>query len=189
MMMTMTTTTTTMVMMTMMMKRRLMTLAMLLVVVVMRRRLMTLAMSMVVLLVVAVMMMVMMLMVMSKTISTSTTIYNSKVPICDYFTWTMRQLLINGLDKKGIPTIHVEISPYKRPNYHDVRTLFHHMLWMYLYAYILLIVSLFSVANCNTINGCIRLILIYCFDSLSEVFPSAISLLTHVLYTISLYQT
>ena len=172
--MTMSTTTTTMMMtMTMMMKRRLMTLAM----------------SMVVLLVVAVMMMVMMLMVMSKTISTSTTIYNSKVPICDYFTWTMRQLLINGLDKKGIPTIHVEISPYKRPNYHDVRTLFHHMLWMYLYAYILLIVSLFSVANCNTINGCIRLILIYCFDSLSEVFPSAISLLTHVLYTISLYQT
>ena len=155
----------------------------------MKRRLMTLAMSMVVLLVVAVMMMVMMLMVMSKTISTSTTIYNSKVPIFDYFTWTMRQLLINGLDKKGIPTIHADMSPYKRPNYHDVQTLFHHMLWMYLYSYIIIIVSFFSVANCNTINGCIRLILIYCFDSLSEVFPSAISLLTHVLYTISLYQT
>ena len=182
--MTMTTT------MTMMMKRRLMTLAMLVVLlVVMRRRLMTLAMSMVVLLVVAVMMMVMMLMVMSKTISTSTTIYNSKVPIFDYFTWTMRQLLINGLDKKGIPTIHADMSPYKRPNYHDVRTLFHHMLWMYLYSYIIIIVSFFPVANCNTINGCIRLILIYCFDRLSEVFPSAISLLTHVLYTISLYWT
>ena len=155
----------------------------------MKRRLMTLAMSMVVLLVVAVMMMVMMLMVMSKTISTSTTIYNSKVPILDYFTWTMRQLLINGLDKKGIPTIHADMSPYKRPNYHDVRTLFHHMLWMYLYSYIIIIVSFFPVANCNTINGCIRLILIYCFDRLSEVFPSAISLLTHVLYTISLYWT
>ena len=78
--MTMTTTTTMMMMMTMtmMMRRRLMTLAMLLVVVTM----------------------VMMLMVMSKTIPTSTTIYNSKVPIFDNFTWTMRQLLINGLDKK-----------------------------------------------------------------------------------------
>ena len=125
--MTMTTTTTMMMMMTMtmMMRRRLMTLAMLvmvLVLVVMRRRLMTLAMLLVVVT------MVMMLMVMSKTISTSTTIYNSKVPIFDNFTWTMRQLLINGLDKKGIPTIHADMSPYKRPNYHDVRTLFHHML-------------------------------------------------------------
>ena len=171
--MTMSTTTTTMMMtMTMMMNRRLMTLAMLLVVVVL-----------------VVVTMVMMLMVMSKTIPTSTTIYNSKVPILDYFTWTMRQLLINGLDKKGIPTSHADMSPYKRPNYHDVRTLFHHMLWMYLYSYIIIIVSFLSVANCNTINGCIRLILIYCFDSLSEVFPSAISLLTHVLYTISLYRT